>query len=85
MSGKRLNKTYLMQLLENRHPGYTIEALLLKAFREHGNEKDAANALGITQQTFSSWKYRLDLQDLLARLSPTIPSRIKGQCDDESK
>ena len=67
MTGKRLNKTYFMQLLENRHPGQTIESLMVKAFHEYGSETDAAEALGITQQTFSSWKYRLGLADRMAR------------------
>jgi hypothetical protein len=71
MSGKRLNKTYLMQLLENRHPGYTIEALLVKAFREYGSEKEAAKALGITQQTFSTWKYRLRLEKTISSPAPS--------------
>jgi hypothetical protein len=74
MAGKRLNKTYFMQLLENRHPGQTIEMLLIKAFREHGSEKDAAEALGITQQTFSSWKYRLGLQDKISEVRPVKSS-----------
>lgn len=71
MTGKRLNKTYFMQLLENRHPGYTIETLLLKAFHDYGSEKDAADALGITQQTFSSWKYRLNLETKISEISKT--------------
>lgn len=62
MAGKKQSKTYLMQLLENRHPGHTIEALMVNAFRKHGSERAAAKALGITQQAFNTWKYRLELQ-----------------------
>ena len=66
MSGKRLSKTYLMQLLENRYPGQTIDTLMVKAFREHGSERAAAEALGITAQAFNTWKYRLGLQDKIS-------------------
>lgn len=74
MSGKRLNKTYLMQLLENRHPGHTLETLMINALRDHGNERDAAAALGIAQQTFNAWKHRLGLKEDSLDLSG---SRIK--------
>lgn len=70
MTGKRQGKTYLMRLVENRHPGQTIEALMVNAFRTHGREKEAANALGITQQTFNAWKYRLGLQDRFVEVAP---------------
>jgi len=69
MSGKRLNKTYLMQLLENRYPGQTIDALMLKAFREHGSERAAAEALGITAQAFNTWKYRLGLESTISHIA----------------
>ena len=56
-------KTYFMSLIEARHSGQTIEALIVNAFRAHGNERAAAQALGIPEQTFNSWKHRLGLQD----------------------
>ena len=69
MSGKRLNKTYLMQLLENRYPGQTIDTLMVKAFREHGSERAAAEALGITAQAFNTWKYRLGLENKISHIA----------------
>lgn len=58
---RRQAKTLLMQLIEERHPGQTIESLMLDAFAQHLNERDAADALGITQQSFNQWKFRLGL------------------------
>jgi hypothetical protein len=69
MSGKRLNKTYLMQLLENRFPGQTIDTLMVKAFHEHGSERAAAEALGITAQAFNTWKYRLGLENKISHIA----------------
>ena len=76
MAGKRQSKTYLMQLLENRHPGYTIESLLVSAFQKHGSERAAAEALGITQQAFNTWKRRLGLENKLAQLRLTKTSHF---------
>lgn len=59
----RQSKTYFMSLIEARHSGQAIETLIVNAFRTHGNERAAAQALGIPQQTFNSWKRRLGLQD----------------------
>lgn len=75
MSGKRLNKTYLMQLLENRYPGQTIDTLMVKAFREHGSERAAVEALGITAQAFNTWKYRLGLEKKMGGDSPLSKRR----------
>jgi hypothetical protein len=65
-----------MQLLENRYPGQTIDTLIVKAFREHGSERAAAEALGITAQAFNTWKYRLGLEKAIgadAQLSKRRP------------
>lgn len=42
---------------------------MIQAFRTHGNERGAAFALGIPQQTFNVWKYRLGLQDKIREIS----------------
>jgi len=59
---KRPLKTLLMQLIERDH-GKAVEQLMLEAFRQYGTEKGASQAIGITQQTFNVWKYRLGLVD----------------------
>ena len=59
---KRPLKTLLMQLTERDH-GKNVEQLMLEAFQQHGTERGASNAIGITQQTFNVWKYRLGLAD----------------------
>jgi hypothetical protein len=69
MARRRQGKTHFMHLIEARHSGQTIEALMIKAFRTHGNERGAAFALGIPQQTFNVWKYRLGLQDKIREIS----------------
>jgi hypothetical protein len=59
---RRKAKTFLMQLIERDHPGQSIEQILLNAYCEHGTERAAAQALGITQQSFNAWKFRLGLE-----------------------
>ena len=59
---KRPLKTLLMQLIERDH-GKNVEQLMIEAFQQHGTERGASNAIGITQQTFNVWKYRLGLTD----------------------
>ncbi|MBC6962742.1 MAG: hypothetical protein DWB48_08440 [Nitrosomonas sp.] len=51
-----------MQLIERDHPDQSIEQILLDAYAEHGTERAAAQALGITQQSFNAWKFRLGLE-----------------------
>lgn len=62
---RRRRKTYLMQLIERDHPGQSIREIMIAAYRRHGSERAAAQALGITQQAFNSWKFRLGLEDEL--------------------
>lgn len=64
MSHRRV-KTFLMQLIERDHPGKSIEQILVDAYCEHGTERAAAQALGITQQSFNAWKFRLGLDDVM--------------------
>ena len=59
---KRPLKTLLMQLIERDH-GKAIEQLMIETFQQHGTEKGASHSMGITQQTFNVWKYRLGLAD----------------------
>lgn len=60
---KRRRKTFLMQLIEKKHGDQAIEQLMLDAYRQHGTEHAAAQNLGITQQSFNTWKHRLGLED----------------------
>lgn len=62
---RRKVKTFLMQLIERDHPGQSIEQILLNAYCEHGSEREAAQALGITQQSFNAWKFRLGLDNAM--------------------
>jgi hypothetical protein len=76
---RRQPKTLLMQLIEERHSGQTIETLMLNAFLEHRNERAAAETLGITQQTFNLWKFRLSLDqqmETIARQAGSSKPRI---------
>ncbi len=57
-----------MQLIERDHPGQRIEEIMLAAFRQHGSERAAARALGIRQQTYTLWKYRLGLEHTIDAL-----------------
>ncbi len=59
---RRQVKTLMMMLIE-REQGKSIEQLMLESFRQHGTERGAADAMGITQQSFNVWKYRLNLAD----------------------
>lgn len=66
---KRKPKTLLMLWIERDHPGNTIEQLMVDAFRERGSERAAAEAIGITQQSFNLWKFRLGLEDEIDRIA----------------
>lgn len=52
-------KTSLMRLIERDYPGLTIEQIMLEAYRQGGTERAAADRIGITQQIFNAWKFRL--------------------------
>jgi hypothetical protein len=69
MKRKSSLKTSLMQLIELRHQGESIEILMANALRKHGSERAAAETLGISQQAFNLWKYRLGLADKIADLA----------------
>ena len=62
---RRRSKTFLMLLIERDHPGRTIEQLMIDAYAEHGTERTAARALGVTQQSFNMWKFRLGLEEAM--------------------
>jgi hypothetical protein len=64
----RPTKTVLMRLIERDHQNTTIDRLMLQAFEEFGTEREAAHALGITQQSFNVWKYRLGLAERIEHL-----------------
>jgi hypothetical protein len=76
MTRKRQLKTFLMSLIETRHAGQTIEMLMVDAFRQHGTEQAASQALGITQQTFNAWKYRLNLEETISNIGINTPSTV---------
>ncbi|MFW5692559.1 MAG: hypothetical protein ACOCX3_04335 [Chloroflexota bacterium] len=62
---RRRSKTFLMQLIERDHPGKSIEELMICAYAEHGTERSAARALGVTQQSFNTWKFRLGIEQAM--------------------
>jgi hypothetical protein len=63
-------KTPTMRLLEAVDPyKRSIQQILLDAFRETGTELAAAKLVGITQQTYNAWKYRLNLAESVFRIS----------------
>ena len=63
-------KTPTMRLLEAVDPQKRpIQQILLDAFRETGTELAAAKLVGITQQTYNAWKYRLNLAESVFRIS----------------
>ena len=64
---KRRRKTSLMEVVEFKHNGKPIEDVMVAAFKQHGTEREAAQTLGITQQTFTQWKYRLSLDHIIYR------------------
>lgn len=72
---KRPLKTLLMQLIERDH-GKAVEQLMLEAFRQYGTEKGASQAIGITQQTFNVWKYRLGLADEIDNIRQMLSEYI---------
>lgn len=74
---RRQERTYLMQLIEARHPGETIKQLIIRYFQEYGNERAASAALGVTQQTFNTWKHRLGLADQMS--PPPMPENLSDK------
>jgi hypothetical protein len=72
---RRKAKTFLMQLIERDYPGKSIEDILLDAYNEHGTERAAAQALGITQQSFNAWKFRLGLENRMLVKPKTCSTR----------
>lgn len=69
MAGKRKRKTFMMSLIEYQHDGKSIEDILTETFQRCGTEREAAQMIGITQQTFNQWKYRLGLEETIHRTS----------------
>lgn len=65
---RRPRKTILMRLVERDHHDMPMEDLMIEAFSKHGTERGAAQSLGITQQSFNAWKYRLELEDDIERI-----------------
>ena len=63
----RRRKTALMEVVEFKHNGKPIEDIMVDAFHQHGTEREAAQTLGVTQQTFTQWKYRLGLEHIIYR------------------
>ena len=73
---RRKVKTLMMLLIERDHPGISIQQLMLDAFRQHGTERAAAQALGITQQSYNVWKYRLGLADEIETIRQSLVEQV---------
>ena len=70
MPKQRRLKTATMLLLEATDPQKRpIEQIMLDTFRETGTEFAAATSMGVTQQTYNVWKYRLDLDEAVFRIA----------------
>jgi hypothetical protein len=70
MAKRRHLKTPTMRFLEATDPQKRpIQQILLDAFRETGTELAAAKLVGITQQSYNAWKYRLNLAESVFRIS----------------
>ncbi len=65
-------KTVTMRLIEQQHGRATIEQIMIEAYRQQGSEEGAAEVLGISQQTFNKWKYRLRIADTIEAIALTI-------------
>lgn len=62
-------KTVAMRLIEQEHGRAPIQQIMIEAYRQHGSEAGAAAALGISQQTFNTWKKRLRLDATLEEIA----------------
>jgi len=62
---RRQIKTYLMQLVERDHNDTPIQDIMIEAYHKYGTERAAAQALGITQQSFNAWKFRLGIEQYM--------------------
>ena len=70
MSKRRHLKTPMMRFLEAVDPQQrSIQQIMLDAFRHTGTELAAARLMGVTQQSYNSWKYRLNLAEAIFRIS----------------
>lgn len=66
------SKTVTMRLIEQQHGRAKIEQIMIEAYRQQGSEEGAAQALGISQQTFNQWKHRLRIADTIEAIALTI-------------
>ena len=70
MPKHRYLKTPTMRFLEAVDPQKrSIQQIMLDAFRQTGTELAAAKLMGVTQQSYNSWKYRLNLAEAIFRIS----------------
>ena len=65
-------KTVTMLLLEQRHGNTSIQQIMIEAYRQQGSEEGAAEVLGISQQTFNQWKYRLRIAHTIEEIALTL-------------
>ncbi|MFN8531849.1 MAG: hypothetical protein U0670_24855 [Anaerolineae bacterium] len=66
---RETDRTVTMRLIERDHGRASIEQIMIEAYRQQGSEEGAAALLGISQQTFNKWKYRLGIADLIAEIA----------------
>ena len=63
MARRRYRKTPTMLLLEARDTEQRdVAQIMLDAYQQTGSDASAAQSIGITQQAFNIWKYRLGLE-----------------------
>ena len=70
MPRRRYHKTPMMQLLESKDPEKRdVSQIMLDAYRDTGSEAKAAQSMGVTQQAFNDWKYRLGLEKQVDKIA----------------
>ena len=84
MPRKRNRRTPTMLLLEVRDPEQRdVIQIMLEAYRRTGSESSAAQIMGITQQAFNNWKYRLGLEKQIDQISFNLKYGM-SMTDDET-
>lgn len=66
-------KTSKMKDIEVEH-GKPMRTILLELFRQYGNQRDVAKALGVSQGTISMWLIRcgLEVRSVLVQREPEM-------------
>ncbi len=61
-----------------------IKQIMLDAYRATGSEASAAQSMGITQQAYNDWKYRLKLEKKIDEIAFSLKHGV-SIVEDENK